>query len=194
MTWKSFDEIYEHIGRFCVDFEQYCRSMEACIRTILHSKGLTDESIQAILLSGHTAEPLRSLLQKLIGEMLVNEDNKKLYSKAFARLQSIINERNDLIHAKWFMYGDLDKVSNKADFLAVGEKLHANKDGADIKDFTLEKSKLDALIQECRDAGIIVSLLTRCVLGIRDIKDCFDIKNGELVIKYEELKPDVKSV
>lgn len=189
MTWDSFKEIYEHVGRFCVDFEQFCRAMEVCIRNILNTQGLTNESIQTILMAGSTASPLRTLLQNLTGEVLGTNENKALLSKAFSKLQTLIEERNDLIHSKWFVYGRKTE-EDIAKFLAYGEKLHANKDGEAIKNFNLEKEKVETLIKKCREASIIISLLTRCVIGLRKIEDCFSIDNKKLVINYEALKPD----
>lgn len=81
MQWNSETEIYEFIGHFCVEFELICRNMEDCIRYILLSKGLAYESVQTILLSDYTAEPLRSLLQKLVGETLAEEKDKKYFQK-----------------------------------------------------------------------------------------------------------------
>ena len=188
MTWKSYDEIYEHIGRFCVDFEQFCRSMEACVRNILHSQGLTNESIQTILLAGSTAAPLRALLQNLIGEVIGTEENRALLSKAFKELQEITEERNDLIHSKWFVYGYVTEEET-AEFLAEGEKLHANRDGEAVKNFTLSKENIEELINRCMEAGIIVSLLTRCVLGVREVHECFSINDKALVINYDALRP-----
>ena len=188
MAWDSENEIYQHIGKFCVDFEQFCRSMEACIQTIFEINGLKNDKLEKIILAGYTADPLRRLLQNLIGEVLGNEKNKKLLSKAFKELQSLTEERNDVIHSKWFVYG----VSTEQEinyFLAEGEKLHANQAGEATKSIDLEKERIEKLIQECKKASIIVSLLSRCVLDLRSVEECFSIENKRLVIKYEALKP-----
>lgn len=189
MTWASDSEVHECIGRFCVDFEQVCRSMETCIRTILHGYGLTSEPIQEILLSGYTAEPLRVLLQSLVGQTLAKgTEEKKICSKVFGRLQELINERNDLIHSKGYFVG-LKNEEKQQKILALGEKLHANKQGVATKSFNLEKPKLKALIQQCREASIMVSLLTRCVMGVRSLGECFQVQKDQLSVKYEALKP-----
>jgi len=188
MEWNSEKEIYEYIGHFCVEFEQVCRYMEVCIRHILLKKGLTDESVQSILLSDYTAEPLRTLLQKLVGETLAEEKIKKILSKVFNKLQKLIQERNDLIHSKWFIIGINNEIIDKTEVIAVGEKLHANKNGSAIKNFDLKKEKLESLIKKCREASIIISLLTRCAMNIRKVNECCTIENNDLVLHYEALK------
>lgn len=190
MAWESYEEVYEHIGKFCVEFELFCGSMEACIRNVLHVQNLTNESIQTILLTGLTAEPLRTLLQRLTGETILTEENKALLSKAFNELQKLIGERNNLIHCKWYIYGyETQEEINK--ILVDGEKLHANKEGESIKNVKLEKEKVEMLIQKCRDAGIIISLIARCIIRIRKVEDCFSIENDNLIINHDALKPVV---
>ena len=194
MTWASDIEVHEFIGRFCVDFEQVCRSMETCIRTILHGQGLTNEPIQEILLSGHTAEPLRALLQSLVGQTLAKTDEEnKICSKVFGRLQELINERNDLMHSKWYFVG-LKNEEGWQEILALGEKLHANKQGVATKSFNLEKQKLETLVKQCRGASIMVSLLTRCVMGVRSLGECFQVQGNQLSVKYDALRPVQRNV
>ena len=188
MKWESEKDIYKQIGRFCIEFEQFCRSMEVCVRNILTIQGLTNEAVQSILLAGSTAAPLRSLLQNLIGEVIGTEQNRSLLSKAFKKLQDITEERNDLIHSKWFVYGYI-RENETDEFMADGEKLHANRDGNDVKKFKLKKEKLEALINRCREASIIASLLTRCVIRVREVDECFSIENRQLVVNYQALKP-----
>jgi hypothetical protein len=189
MNWQSDSEFYEHFGRFCVDFEQLCRSMESCIRIILHKEGLANSSVHEVLLSGYTAEPLRALLQNLVGETLANTNKERaLCSKVFSRIQKLIDERNDLLHGKWFLfYSDLK--DQEKEILALGEKLHANKKGAATKVLRIEKSKLDELVNSCREAAITISLIIRCIIGLRTLNDCFQIENKEFSINHEALEP-----
>lgn len=189
MAWKSDQEAYEYIGRFCVEFEQVCRSMETCVRTILANAGLSDEPIQEILLSGYTAEPLRALLQNLVGQTLVKtDDERQVCKKVFGQLQELVSKRNDLIHSQWHIVG-LRNEDEQQEILALGRKLHANKQGVATKESAMKKPTLETLIELCREAGIMVSLLTRCVMGIRNLGDCFQVQNSGLIVKYEALQP-----
>lgn len=194
MTWKSDTEVYENIGRLTVDFEHVCRAMETCIRHILHSEGLTNGSIQEILLAGMTADPLATLLQRLAGQTLVKtEKEKAISSRLFKELRELISSRNDLIHAKWFLVG-MAVNEQEREIQALGEKLYANKEGTATKNLNLAKPDLEKVINACREAGIRISLLTRCVIGVRTLTGCFDVKNGDFVVHYEMLKPIQKSV
>jgi hypothetical protein len=188
MKWKNENEIYEYIGRFCVEFEQMCRSMEACIRTIIHDQGLNNDAVSEILLSNYTAEPLRKLLQNLIGQTVAKgKKEHQICSRIFTYIQNLTENRNYLIHSKWYLYG-LRQEEEVKEVYAFGVKLHANKKGVATKKMDLDKSKLDEYIKQCKEASIMISLLMRCVMNVRNLKDCFKIEAKELVINYEMLK------
>lgn len=189
MTWNNSEEVHEMIGRFCVDFEQLCRSMEGCIRNIFYREGLTNDSIQEIILSGYTADPLRALLQSLVGETIVkNKKDLEICSKIFNAIQNLISERNDVLHGKWFLL-DFTVEKGSSEITVLGEKLHSNKSGVQKKEFNLDKEKLLSLVDKCRECTIMLSLLVRCVLDFRNIQECFSIKQKNLVIEYQALKP-----
>lgn len=188
MAWSSNNEIHEHIGKFCVDFEEFNRSMESSISQIFYNQGLDNQKLHAIILAGCTAAPLRDMLQSLIGELIGTEENQRVLSKTFRELQMLIEERNNIIHSKWLIYG-VESDENMSEVLARGEKLHRNKEGGAIKNTLLTKENILALINQCRQARVIVSLLSRCVLGIRTVEECFSIINKNLEVNYEALKP-----
>jgi hypothetical protein len=189
MQWKNEAQIYELYGKFCIDFEQVCRSMEACIRSILDKQGLTNEQIQDILLSGYTAEPLRKLLQNLVGEVLVkNSHDAKVCSKIFNIVQELTSERNNIIHSKWFILG-FAKDDGVKEMLALGEKLHANMKGAATKKPKLDRGTVEENIAKCGEASILLALLMRCLIGLRKLNECFQIKNGQLTWNKDALKP-----
>ena len=191
MAWESDSEVYENIGRFCVDFELVCRSMETCIRTILHKEGLKKEAIQEIILAGMTAYPLLTLLQRLIGETLADtSEEKAISSRLFKELGDLVEERNNLIHAKWFLVG-MGTKEEEMEIVALGEKLYANKEGTATKNLNLKKEDIELHIRECRQACIRISLLVRCVIGIRSLTECFEIKKSKITVKNEALKLDV---
>jgi hypothetical protein len=189
MGWKSEEEFHQHLGRFCADFELVCHGLEICIRTILHKNGLVSLDIQEILLSGSTAEPLTKLLQSLVGHLLGTDDNKRsIFNKVFKRVRELTEHRNALIHSKWFVYGKALQ-EEKEEIISVGQRLYANKHGADTQHIVVDQNNLSELIAECREVSIMISLLSRCIEGIRSTEECFTIKDGGLVINYEALRP-----
>jgi hypothetical protein len=191
MPWKSDSEVYECIGHFSVDFEHVCRSMETCIRNILYQEGLKNEAVQEILLAGMTADPLLTLLQRLVGEILVGTpEEKAISSRLFKELRDLIETRNELIHAKWFLVG-MNVKQEETEIKALGEKLHANKEGTATKNLNLKKEEIEELIGKCREASIRISLLTRCVIGIRSLTDCFEFTDNQFIVNYKALEPIV---
>ncbi len=189
MKWESDKEVYEYIGRFCVEFEQMCRTMEVCARTIIHSQGLTNDAISEILLADYTADPLRTLLHSLIGQTVVEDDRElEICSKIFNYIQKLTKNRNDLIHSKWYLIG-VGGEKEVEEVFAYGVKLHANKEGSATKKIDFDKPRLSELIDQCKEASIMISLLVRCVMDVRSFKECFSIEKDKLVINYDALKP-----
>ncbi len=163
MAWKSEEEFHQSLGCFCADFERVCHSLEICIRTILYKNGLVNLDIQEILLSGGTAEPLTKLLQSLVGQVLGTDDNKRaIFNRVFRRVRDLTEHRNTLIHSKWFVYGK-SLQQEKEEVLSVGQRLYANKRGADTQHVVVDQKILNELIAECRDVSIMISLLSRCI-------------------------------
>ena len=57
-----------------------------------------------ILLSGYTAEPLRSLYESLINELVpLDALGKSIFKNAQVRFQNLISQRNDIVHSAWFI-------------------------------------------------------------------------------------------
>ncbi len=189
MKWDDEAQVHEQIGRFCVCFEQACRSMEVCIRTILDNQGLTNERVHEILMADFTAEPLRRLLQNLVGEVLVkNSQDAKLCSKVFNKVQELISERNGIVHSKWFILGTKSNVGAK-EVITFGEKLHANMKGAATKKPKLYRTTLEKDIAKCKEVSTLLALLMRCLLGLRKLDECFQLDKGQLTWKKDALKP-----
>jgi hypothetical protein len=129
------------------------------------------------------------LLQSLVGETLAKEqDEQEICSRLFNKIQKLTSERNDIVHSKWFIVGlSADDVGKE--IVAFGEKLHANKKGAATKEEALVKETLEAHIVKCREATTILSLLMRCLLGIKKLTECFQVSGDSLILNKEVLKP-----
>jgi hypothetical protein len=120
------ERIFTFIGRFAVEFEDICHTMESGVRCILVGEGLGNEKIQEVLLAGFTAEPLRSLFHSLCYEHLKpNEEEKKIIDTVFNKVQSLIGLRNDLLHTTWAL--GLDMSEEEAKPIGIGVKLHKKK-------------------------------------------------------------------
>ncbi len=132
------NELYASIGKFLVNFELVCFNIRTAIIFILYDSGLKNQQLTNIMLAVHTAEPLKSILHSLIGEAVrLNENEKEIIKNIFARIQKLIESRNNIVHSTWFI-----GWSNKTmiDFSeASGYKLHRNKDGEATKTFKYKK-------------------------------------------------------
>jgi hypothetical protein len=86
-------ELHAAIGEFVVQFEHVCRAMQTAILFLLHGQGLRNQSVANILLAGYTVEPLRQLLESLIGEIVKPNNNERWPRKTgqhYKRISSLI--------------------------------------------------------------------------------------------------------
>ena len=174
--------LYEAIGRFVVEFEQAGHAMQVCITLILWKAGLHDQRLSQIVLAGLTAEPLRSLFESVVGQQIkLTELERKMMKNATTRFQDLISERNDVIHATWFIgWGDgpTDDFST-----ASGRKLHKNKEGAAPKSFSHKVEDFATLSAEARALQEIFQRLNFCFLGGASIeKNFIFLENGALSV------------
>ena len=175
------NELYASIGKFLVNFELVCFNIRTAIIFILYDSGLKNQQLANIMLAGHTAEPLKSILHSLIGETVqLNENEKKIIKNIFARIQKLIESRNNIVHSTWFI-----GWSNKTmiDFSeASGYKLHRNKDGKATKTFKYKKEDFKKLSKEAEILYKLVLRLHGCISGNYSIEKNFDFdKNGKAI-------------
>jgi hypothetical protein len=112
---QQADEIHRAIGRFVAAFSGAEGNVQTCIIFILNSAGLAGprgQMISRVLIADLTAEPLRALLQSLVGEALVlTQEVADTFDDALKRYKKLIEVRNDVMHATWFVaYGAEDSV------------------------------------------------------------------------------------
>lgn len=153
--------LHEAIGRFVVEFEQACHAMQVCITFILDKAGLHDQRLSQIVLAGMTSEPLRALFESLVGQQVVlNDAERKMVKNITTRFKKLTEERNDVIHATWFIgWGG----SSTDDFsTASGHKLHKNKGGSSIKSFTFKVEDFALLTQEANSLKEILQRINGC--------------------------------
>ena len=189
MDKKTRDELYENqtnelyasLGKFVVKFEQVCHVMRTSIIFILDDSGLKNQQLANIMLAGHTAEPLSSILRSLIGETIpLNKNEKEIIKNIFARIQQLIGSRNDVVHSMWFIGWSNDIMIDFAE--ASGYKLHKNKDGSATKIFKYEKVDFEKLSKEAEILSELVFRLYACIISKHCIEKNFDFdKNGNAI-------------
>lgn len=176
--WKrDTDEIYRSIGAFVVKFEHVCHAVHVAIVFLLSCAGLQNQRVSQILLSGITAEPLRTLFESLVGEIQqLNDNERKIVKNALNRFQTLTQQRNDIIHSTWFV-GWGNEAS--ADFSAVsGVKFHKDQHGAAPKSFKSTAEDFDKLSQEAEVLASIFHRLYGCFVGGFSIENNFVITEG----------------
>jgi hypothetical protein len=131
---QQADEIHRAIGRFVAAFSGAEGNVQTCIIFILNSAGLAGprgQMISRVLIADLTAEPLRALLQSLVGEALVlTQEVADTFDDALKRYKKLIEVRNDVMHATWFVaYG----AEDSEDFSQASSlKFRKNKSGARV--------------------------------------------------------------
>ena len=181
------NELYASIGKFLVNFELVCFYIRKAIIIILYDSGLKNQQLANIMLAGYTTEPLKSILHSLIGEAVqLNENEKKIIKNIFARIQKLIESRNNIVHSTWFI-----GWSNKTmiDFSeASGYKLHKDKGGVATKTFKYKKEDFKKLSKEAEILSKIVLRLHGCISGNFSIEKNFDFDKNSNVIESRWLR------
>jgi len=159
---ESYIDIYTQIGRFVVEFEQICHSIERGIRCILLKEGLGNEQIHEILLAGLTAEPLSDLFQSLCNVHLKpDKETSKIINYVFNTFKKFIPVRNDLLHGKWLII--LKDFEGKPKPFAHGQKLHKNKTGSATKLFEYDVEDFKQLVNQATLSLQNMSMLSNCI-------------------------------
>ncbi len=181
---KNISSIYGNIGKFVVEFEQVCQTMESGIRSILTMEGLKSDRVQEILLADLTAEPLRALFHSLCYEHLKPDaETAKIIDYVFSTFQKLIPDRNNLLHVKWFLIEQ--ELEGRKQAIALGQKLHKKKTGSATKQLKYDIDTFENLVLQARLSLSNMSKLTNCIAGCYPIaKNFMTIKKGE----YEPIK------
>jgi len=175
-------ELYASIGEFIVKFEHVCHAMQTTITFIIHGQGLKNQRVANILLAGYTADPLRTLLESLIGETVdLNNNEKNIIKNIFSRIQKITEKRNDIVHSTWFIGWGNETTQDYTD--APGHKLHKNKQGAALKAFNYKSDNFSEFVEEAEKLSSLVLRLHGCITSGFSIEKNFKVKDGIVVDK-----------
>ena len=165
-------ELYRAVGEFAVKFEHVCRVVQMSIQFILDREGLKNQAVSQIILAGLTAEPLRTLLQSLLGEVQPTNDQEALILKnLFGRFQKLTETRNDLLHATTYIgWG-----SNPEDDFSQASKIkfHKDKSGAVVKSEIITATLLDSHTHEAEELASLFHRLLGCIVGGLSIEGNF---------------------
>lgn len=168
------DVLHQAIGEFAVAFENISHQQLRCIEVLLKTAGLRDERVFQILFANYTSEPMRVMLQSLIGQLRPPDASEQAIVKnLFARHQRLISRRNEVMHGTWMIgYGN-DQTADWG--TAVGWKLGKNKSGASVKGFKYRVEDFDELTQEANELVKAFFRLFGCYSGGFEVRKNFDV-------------------
>ena len=179
-------ELYANIGEFVVKFEHVCRAMQSTITMMMYKQGLQNQQVTHIFLAGYTADPLRTLLESLIGELVTpNDKERKIVKNILSRIQKLTEKRNDVVHSTWFIGWGNEQTQDFSE--APGHKLHKNKQGASIKSFRYKAEDFSSLVDEAKKLSSFVSTLNICILEGYSIENFFKTNEAGNVVDKNEL-------
>lgn len=171
---SQIKDLHRAFGEFAVAFESVTHQEWRCILWLLDGAGLKDQQIVQILLAGYTAEPMRVMLQSLIGHIRPdNAAEKAIVKNLLVRHQNLISIRNDVLHGIWFIgYGDEETTDWST---AVGYKLDKDKKGAKNKTFEYKVEDFEEMTREAMDLAVALNRLAGCFTMGRDVEKNFEV-------------------
>ena len=166
--------LHQAIGEFAVAFENVSHQQFRCVEVLLNSVGLRDQHVIQVLLAGYTAEPMRVLLQSLIGELRKMDDaEQSIIKNLISRHQKLISRRNEVMHSTW-MIGYSNEYSEDAG-TAIGWKLGKNRKGANLKGFKYRAEDFESLTDEANRLASAFFRMYGCYSGGFDVCQNFDV-------------------
>jgi hypothetical protein len=163
---KMRKDIYHIFGKFVIEFEMNCNSLESCARSLLSREGLDNGRVVECLLAGMTAEPLSSLVQSLCYECLdLSEQDSVVVDNIFSNFKKLVSKRNDIVHGQHFVSTDGGSWAQKYDSgeKSFSIKLHKNKKGSARKVFELSPEFMFGLYEEAESSLMNFCKLYRCI-------------------------------
>ena len=183
---SQMKDLHRAIGEFAVAFESVTHQEWRCILWLLESAGLKDPKIVQILVAEYTAEPMRAMLQSLIGHIrLENAAEKAIVKNLLDRHQKLISRRNDVLHGTWFIgYGNEETTDWST---AIGFKLGRDKKGAKHKTFEYKVKDFEEMIKEAEDLTVALDRLTGCFTMNRNVEKNFEVDDdGRVSVPSQE--------
>jgi len=164
--WEQQSEAwYAAIGRFVVKFEYLCHQMSTCIVFVLHSDGLRTQNLAQALLADVTAHPLLQSFRAVVAEVRKNEaDDMRILDNVSKRVETLIKQRNDVIHRTWWVGG---AASKDEDLKIHSIKFKKTKGGPEFSPRVGTVSDFNNLSSEADELSKIIFIMDGC-LGLNE--------------------------
>lgn len=171
---KQTNDLYTAVGEFVVKFEHVCRAFRDGITWILESEGLKDQSVGNIIVVGLTAKPLIDRFASLVAHTQdLNSRAQEIVGEILTRARKLIQERNDVIHATWFI-GWASPTQTEFS-TASGYKLVRRGNLVAPENLTIRVEDLERLTHEAESLNQLVMRLSGCLLYGYDIVKNFSV-------------------
>lgn len=173
--------LHQSIGEFAVAFENISHQQFRCIELLLKNSGLRDERVIQILFADYTSEPMRTMLQSLIGQTRqMDKTEQAIVKSLFSRHQKLISRRNEVMHSTW-MIGYANQYTADVG-AAFGWKLGKNRKGANVKGFKYRVEDFNELTNEAIKLANAFFRLYGCYSSGFEVSQNFDVDDNGTVV------------
>ena len=146
---KTGQELYSLLGEFTVEFERVCLLLRENIAYLSILAGNKEDLFVRTLCAEMGAKSLLTCFRSIaVTSPDLSPGDLKVISSICKQIDSLINERNELLHATWFAPSDSVKMET-LEFLE-GMKLKHTAIGMIKKPLTLSPEKFEPLIYKCQ--------------------------------------------
>lgn len=160
---KTASDLYSLLGEFTVEFERVCLFMREAINYWSLQDGNKNEMYVKTLTTGMGASSLLSAFRSIAVRVReLSSDEQKILSNIYNQIETLIQDRNDMLHATWFGPSNLEKYLEMSSI--DGLKAKHTKDGIANKYLDLSLETFGPLIKKCQRLHLT---LTTVVMSLR---------------------------
>lgn len=172
-------EWFASIGRYVVHYEAMSAALLRLVRALLVKGGLGSERAADIVVSDQTTRPLSDVSATLmLALMAMNDDDKKISTSIFKRVNACIEVRNFLLHSAWY-FGGTQPVMSGQFALATAQKFRKSKRDPTRRSLNFTKEALDGFSDRCTDARTLVTDLCHAVKRGGSLSSFLRLTDGE---------------
>lgn len=163
---KTASDLYSLLGEFTVEFERVCLFMKEAINHWSLLAGNKDEIYVKTLTTGMGAKSLLVAYRSIaVRVRKLSADEQKILTNIYNQIESLILERNDMLHGTWFGPTSSEKYREMVSI--EGRKVKHTKNGIADKNLNLSLETFGPLIEQCRKLHLI---LVAVVLSLKSPK------------------------